>query len=452
MRQPDAIGRAGRAATAGLVVLAWAGPSLAQDPQPPAVAEVHEHVEVAGTLLTPTTDGSGTAWLPRATPMYGVHREWRSWDLRADGSVFAQLVYEEGERHRTGGAAERQATSINWAMAMARRKLGPGRFGVRTMLSADPWTVTDCGSLDYLATGEICDGDTIHDRQQPHDLVMELAADYDGPIRSDWRWRLYAGLAGEPAFGPTAYPHRPSAAPNPLAPVSHHWLDATHSAFGVVTLGTHTPRWKAEASAFRGRAPDERRSDLDLGAFDSAAARVSYLPTDRIALQVSVARISDARAMFERQPDPKSTRFSASATYHRLSGERDIWASTLAFGTSAAREVVSGGLFDGVTSAGLIETSLTLAARHTLFGRAEIASMPGHHLHAQEYARTLLAVAKLQAGYVRQFGGWLGLVPGIGGSFALSILPAELAPRYGGRTAPSLAVFFNLRPRRHAME
>ena len=128
---------------------------------------------------------------------------------------------------------------------MARRKVGTGRIGVRTMLSAEPWTVSDCGSLNYLATGEVCEGDTIHDRQQPHDFVMELAADYDGPLRGSWRWQIYGGLAGEPAFGPTAYPHRPSAAANPVAPVSHHWLDATHIAFGVVTLGAHTRRWKA---------------------------------------------------------------------------------------------------------------------------------------------------------------------------------------------------------------
>ena len=231
--------------------------------------------------------------------------------------------------------------------------------------------------MNYLATGEVCEGDTIHDRQQPHDFVMELAADYDGPLRGSWRWQIYGGLAGEPAFGPTAYPHRPSASANPFAPVSHHWLDATHIAFGVVTLGAHTRRWKAEASIFRGRAPDERRSDLDLGAFDSASVRVSYLPTDRLALQVSAAHLPVARAAFERQPDPKATQVTASATYHRPVGEGGLWASTLAVGTSAAREVVSGGVFDALTSAGLVETSVTLAAKHTLFGRAELAAMPG---------------------------------------------------------------------------
>lgn len=32
----------------------------------------------------------------------------------------------------------------------------------------------------------------------------------------------YAGVAGEPALGPVASPHRLSAFPNPLAPITHH--------------------------------------------------------------------------------------------------------------------------------------------------------------------------------------------------------------------------------------
>jgi hypothetical protein len=38
--------------------------------------------------------------------------------------------------------------------------------------------------LNQLATGETCEGDTIHDRQHPHDLFMELAGEYDRPRRA----------------------------------------------------------------------------------------------------------------------------------------------------------------------------------------------------------------------------------------------------------------------------
>jgi hypothetical protein len=434
-------------------LLVTAGPAGAQEPSPPAgSAEVHEHVEVAGTLLTPTTDVSGTAWLPRATPMYGVHRDWRGWDVRLDGAVFAQLLYEPGERHRTGGGATRQVGSVNWGMAMARRRLGAGRMGIRTMLSAEPWTVGNCGSLNYFATGEVCDGDTIHDRQQPHDLVMELAADYDGPLGGAWRWQIYAGLAGEPAFGPTSYVHRPSAAAAPVAPLSHHWLDMTHVAFGVVTVGAHTEHWKLETSTFNSRSPDERRTDLDVGSLDAVSARVSYLAGDRLALQVSVARMRVASSTFVQPPEPPGRYVTASAAYHQPRGARGLWATTIALGATQARERLSSGVLDAVSSTALIESSLTLASgRHTFVTRTELAAMPAHHLHAHEYARSILPLGKVQAGYVRHAAARQGLVPGIGVSLALNVVPAELGPRYGGRIRPGVALFLSVRPVRHAM-
>ncbi len=182
-------------------LMVWPTTLSAQEPTQTPPAEVHEHVVVDGAMLTPTRETSGTAWIPPATPMYGVHRPWRGWDVRVSGALFVQALYEPRDRHRTGGFSTRQVGSLNWGMLMARRGLGGGRFGVRTMLSAEPWTVPGCGSLSFLATGEVCEGDTIHDRQQPHDLFMELAVDYDRPLSGRWRWQVYAGLAGEPALG-----------------------------------------------------------------------------------------------------------------------------------------------------------------------------------------------------------------------------------------------------------
>ena len=69
---------------------------------------------------------------------------------------------------------------------------------------------------------------------------MELAADYERSLRGEWRWSLYAGLAGEPALGPPGFPHRASARANPTRPLTHHWLDSTHVTFGLVTIGVHT--------------------------------------------------------------------------------------------------------------------------------------------------------------------------------------------------------------------
>lgn len=425
--------------------------AYAQEPKPEPPTEVHEHVVVDGAMLTPTRETSGTAWIPSATPMYGVHRPWRGWDVRVNGAVFVQALYEPRDRHRTGGSSMRQAGSLNWGMLVARRSLGGGRFGVRTMLSAEPWTVPGCGSLNFLATGEVCDGDTIHDRQQPHDLVMELAVDYEHSLRGGWRWQVFAGLAGEPALGPPGYPHRASAMTNPIGPVTHHWLDATHVTFGLVTLGVHNQRWKAEVSTFNGREPDERRTDLDLGAFDSVTGRLSFLPTDQLALQVSAGRLREATTDFPFPSQPSVTRATASAMYHVPFGSTGLWTTTVALGTTHAREAVSGGILDAASLGALLESSLSVADRHTVFGRAEVGRMPAHHLHAHEYSLSLIPLGKAQLGYVRHLPAAKGLVPGIGGSLSLSVLSPKLAPRYYGRVAPSVAVFFNIRPARHAM-
>ena len=66
---------------------------------------------------------------------------------------------------------------------------------------------------------------------------MEVAGRVRAPLNGGLAWHLYGGPAGEPALGPAAFPHRRSAMPNPVAPIAHHWLDATHIAFGVVTGG-----------------------------------------------------------------------------------------------------------------------------------------------------------------------------------------------------------------------
>jgi hypothetical protein len=100
-----------------IVVISLSGSARAGQP-PTGQPELHEHIDVAAAALTPTRDASGTAWLPPATPMYGLHRPWRGWDVRLDGRALVGLIDEPGDRHRTGGAQRRQLGSVNWAMAM----------------------------------------------------------------------------------------------------------------------------------------------------------------------------------------------------------------------------------------------------------------------------------------------------------------------------------------------
>ena len=435
-----------------ILVVASTASAVAQHTQEVTPSAQHQHASLpAASELFPAREGSGTAWLPDETPMYGVPRTLGKWEVMLHGTVFGQFLYEPGEKHRTGGFSSRQVSSVNWLMAMARRRVGAGRVGLRTMASVEPWTVRDCGFINLLATGEMCEGDTIHDRQHPHDLIMELAADYDRPVHESLRWQVYAGLSGEPALGPVGFPHRVSAMPNPVAPITHHWLDASHIAFGLMTTGFYDRRWKAEMSIFNAREPDARRMDLDLASLDSVSGRFTFMPTTRLAVQISTGHLREAEAEFPPQPRSTLRRTTASATHHRPVGADGIWATTLAYGVDAGREVIPGAVVDLVTHAGLLETNLSIGERHTCFGRIEVVGKPGHDLHVHEAPTDVFVVSKLQAGYVRYLRPWKSIVAGVGGTASISIVPSALAPRYSGRVAPGFGVFLTIRPSRHMM-
>lgn len=352
------------------------------------------------------------------------------------GNSFLQYLQEFAPEHR--GA--HQTGSINWVMATARRPAGGGRFGVRTMISIEPWTIGGCGYPVLLATGELCNGDGIHDRQHPHDLFMELGVEYDRPLGESLRWRVYGGPAGEPALGPAAFPHRLSAMPNPIAPMTHHWLDATHITYGVATAGVYGATWKVEASAFNGREPDERRVDFDLAALDSASARLWWLPTPALAFQVSAGHLNEAEHAFEGAPAVDVTRVTASAAYQRGSVESSLWSTTISWGSN----LELGERTHGV----LVETAFT-KGRHAWFGRAEVNGKPAHDLDIHNQTG-VLTVSKLQGGYTRYLADWRGLQPGFGGMVSAAFVPASIRPQYGG-VGTGIGLFLTLRPAPHRM-
>ena len=381
-------------------------------------------------------EASGTSWLPDDSLMYAIHKQQGAWQLMFHGNGFLQYLNEGSTR------GSDQFGSINWVMGMADRNIGAGRLSLRGMFSLEPFTVGGCGYPDLLATGELCDGEKIHDRQHQHDLFMEVAAMYDRPLRGDVRWQIYGGPAAEPALGPVAYPHRISAMPNLLAPIGHHWLDATHITFGVVTTGVYGKKWKAEGSVFNGREPDEERTGFDLAPLDSISGRVWYMPTRNLALQFSAGKLNEAEPGDDGGPRIDATRVTASATYHRLQGEDGIWASTIAWGRNTESE-------EG-TNALLIESSLTLGDRDAWFGRFEVAAKDAHDLDVpvdhHDDAGHVFTVGKLQAGYTRYFPAWNDLKPGIGFGASLAFVPRTLEPFYGRRVNPGIAMYLTLRP------
>lgn len=418
-----------------IVMAVFAMSSTAASGQTPAQSipaeHQHDHEAPSDSDAVKVREASGTAWLPDATPMYAVHHQRGPWQLMLHDNVFVQFLHESGKR------GDDQVGSINWVMAMAQRRIGAGRLSLHGMFSIEPWSIGGCGYPDLLASGERCENEKIHDRQHPHDLLMEVSAEYDRPIRGQLRWQLYGGLAGEPAIGPVAYPHRVSAMPNPLAPIAHHWLDSTHITFGLVTAGIYGQRWKAESSLFNGREPDEHRADVDAAALDSFSGRVWILPTSTLAFQVSLAKLTEAEAPDEAGPGLDVTRATASVTYHTPATDDGMWASTIAWGRN--HESGHG------SSALLAETNFILHDRDAVFGRFESVRKTAHDLDVSESDEGFV-VAKLQGGYTRYVRGWNQLKIGLGAAVSAGFVPAALESAYGSRMNAGFAVFANIRP------
>jgi hypothetical protein len=237
--------------------------------------------------------GSGTTWLPDSTPMYAVHRMLGDWTLMLHGAAFAQYDHQGSDR------GDDQAGIIDWEMAMAMRRIGTGQLHLHGMFSLEPLTIGARGYPLLLQTGETYKGDPLHDRQHPHDFFMEVAAMFEQPVASNLATSLYAAAVGEPALGPVAYMHRPSAQNDPFAPLGHHWQDATHITFGVVTGALYSRRWKLEGSVFNGREPDENRWNFDYAgrSLDSYAGRLSVNPTGRVSLSAWYGLLESPEAL-----------------------------------------------------------------------------------------------------------------------------------------------------------
>src|SRR5689334_17702165 len=74
-------------------------------------------VEVASPLGIPMTrTGSGTSWLPDASPMRAIHARAGDWTFMTHGAVFGMYDKQNGPRGLD------HLASLNWAMLMATRQ------------------------------------------------------------------------------------------------------------------------------------------------------------------------------------------------------------------------------------------------------------------------------------------------------------------------------------------
>jgi len=273
-------------------------------------------------------DGSGTSWLPDASPTYGFMLGGGKWTYMIHGN-FA-LRYTGQDISNAGHRGDSKVDAPNWLMGMAQREVGQnGLFHFNLMMSLDPLTEGGYGYPLLFQTGESWKGIPLVDRQHPHDLFAELSASYAYALSEKSDISFYIGYPGEPALGPVAFMHRPSALADPDAPISHHWQDATHITFGVATLGFRVGDFKIEGSSFTGREPDENRYNFDSPKFDSWSARLDFNPSENWAFQVSHGYIKSPEAL---NPAENVYRTTASATYSRPFGDENSFDATAVWG------------------------------------------------------------------------------------------------------------------------
>jgi len=218
--------------------------------------------------------GSGTSWLPDASPMRSIDWTAGRWMLMAHGSVFGQFDQQTGLR------GDDQLGIADHEMLMALRSLAGGALRLSAMTSLESFVIGEHGYPELLQTGGVYRGGRIVNRQHPDDPLMELSVSYERSLIPGLAAQLYGGPIGEPALGPVSYMDRPSAAVDPFAPLGHHWQDASHDAIGVATAGLFTRFAKLEASAFNGR---EWPGD------SSFAARIRRVTLNSYSARLSVA-------------------------------------------------------------------------------------------------------------------------------------------------------------------
>jgi hypothetical protein len=366
--------------------------------------------------------------------MHDVHVMLGAWTLMLHGDGFFQYDWQRGSR------GSNQLGIVNWSMAAATRPLGGGQLQLRAMLSAEPWTIGSRGYPLLVQTGESYQGAPLHDRQHPHDLFMELAALYERPVARNLGLALYLAPVGEPAVGPVAFPHRPSAADDPLAPISHHWQDGTHITFGVVTAGVFTRNVKLEASWFNGREPDENRTNFDYAGrrLDSYSARVTVNPGPRWSLSTWYAYLKSPEGLY---PDESLHRIGAAALTTQPVSTGGAWSSALIYGANA--QIGTGRLSSSV----LVESTLDLDGTTSFFGRAEYVQKSAQELVIPSVPPTTqYDVGALALGYLRTVGTVAGLAAGVGLRGSLNIVPSSLEAVYGSRTPVGVAIYLRLRP------
>lgn len=393
---------------------------------------------------------SGTSIEPASTPVPMLMTHRGKWMLMLHGTAFVTDIQQHTAPGHRGGD---KLFSTNWIMPMAMRHLGPGQLTLRAMFSLEPATVTGRQYPLLFQQGETAFGKPIIDGQHPHNFFMELGALYDIPVGEHALVSFYAAPIGDPAIGPTAYPHRLSASEDPLAALGHHQQDSTHIAYNVLTGGI-TWRWlRVEASGFHGGEPAEQRwqfwPSTNGHAIDSYSSRLTFSPAKNWSGQYSITHIVSPEALYSHEDQQRQT---ASVMYNRPFGDVSAkgehagnWSTTLIWGRTRS-------LHDNSKqNSYLAESLLRFASRNYVWTRIENAGrsselliQPGAALPPDFEESPIGHVQAYSFGYDRDFRVAPHLLAAPGAQFTSYTAPQALVPAYGHHPF-GVAVFVRFR-------
>ncbi|TAN20568.1 MAG: hypothetical protein EPN33_14460 [Acidobacteria bacterium] len=377
--------------------------------------------------------GSGTSAEPASTPLAMLMTSSGGWMFMLHGLAFAT------DQQQSGPRGYDKFFSTNWIMGMASRRLGQGQLTLRAMFSLEPATITGRRYPLLLQTGETAFGNPIVDAQHPHNFFMEIAALYDRKLGDHTLLSFYAAPMGDPAIGPTAFPHRASAADDPIAPLGHHLEDSTHIAADVLTAGLAYRFVRLEGSAFHGREPNENRWAIQSGALDSYSWRLTASPAPDWSGQFSWAHIHSPEAL---QPQEDQIRMTASVMYNRKLSSGN-WANTILWGRT--RGVGGSNVLNGY----LLESTLDRAPNH-FWTRVENVDRSDDLLlggvpQPPGFAERFLArVQAFSFGYGHNLPSPAWLTTMLGAQWTLYRTPDSLRPIYGAHPQ-GVAAFLRFR-------
>ena len=387
-------------------------------------------------------EGSGTSWLPDSSPMYAYMKMFDDGSmLMLHGTTFLRYTSIGSSRDVSiaGKGSRNRFDAPSMFMAMYSKPIGEkSQIGLRAMLSLDPLIERGYGYPLLYQSGELYRGEPIHDRQHPHDFISELAATYSYKIDGKNSFFVYAGLPGEPALGPPMYLHRLSGMNNPDAPIGHHWQDATHITYGVITAGFTHEKFKFEASAFNGTEPDENRWAFDSPKLNSFSGRFSFNPTKEWSFQISHGYLKTPERA---EPDLKVIRrTTASAIFNKVFSPDRNWSNAFVWGRNSSDQ--------GNSNSFLFESNYEFD-KNAVFGRMESVQKNAHELVLEApHPEGNLWVGAYSLGYLREIVKDKGIDVGLGGMATFNTNPSSISSFYGGTTHGGWQIYLRLRPSR----